>query len=151
MIINVLKQLSEQEADKLFQAPALITVLIAAADGEIEQKEINWGSQIVKFRDSADSELYNYYNAVAEIYDEQVKAILAEDHIGNQERLASLTSRLQETGPLLSQINKLYADKLFQSWQSFARGIAKSTGGFLGFGDIADQEEALMDLHMIQY
>lgn len=151
MIINVLKHLSEQDAEKLYHAPALITVLIAAADGDIEQKEINWGSQLVKFRDNADNELHNYYNAVIEQYDDQVKAILAEDHIGNQERLASLTTRLQELGPILTQVNKLYADKLFKSWQSFARSIAKSTGGFLGLGQVADQEEALMDLHMIQY
>ncbi len=152
MNINEFKQLSAEEAQSLLKAPALITVLIAAADGKIDPKETAWADKIVGYREHVgDEDLYNYYHAVDASFNTQLKTILAEEHVGNPELLASVSARLAKNSTILAKLNKHYADKLFASWKSFAKQIAKADGGFLGFGEIAAQEEHLMDLHMISY
>lgn len=152
MKVNEFQQLSESEVQLMLEAPALITVLIATADGEIDAKEINWGHKVVEYRDHVgDEHLFAYYQAVETAYDAQVKAIMEEKHVGNQEFIASLTERLEQTSPILKKINQLYAERLYKSWKSFAVQVAKSSGGFVGFGSISAQEKQLMDLHMIQF
>jgi hypothetical protein len=152
MNINEFKQLSENEANQLLKAPALITVLISTADGKIEAEETEWATKVVGYRDHVgDEDLFSYYTALEDDFSAKVKALVEEDHIGNQERIASLSRELEQLGPILGKINKHYADKLVVSWKSFAKSVAKSSGGLLGFGSISDQEEMLMDLHMIKY
>lgn len=152
MNINEFKQLSEKEANQLLKAPALITVLIATADGKIKVEEMEWAKKVVRYRDHiGDEDLFSYYTALEDDFPAQVQTLAEEDHIGNQERLASISRELEKLGPILAKINKHYAKKLMASWKSFAKSVAKSSGGLLGFGSISDQEEKLMDLHMINF
>lgn len=151
MEIKEFQQLSSGEQQQLLKAPALITVLVAAADGKVDKKETQWASKVVGYRDSVgDEDLFDYYHAVAENYEAEVNGLL-EASTGNQELLATVSDELSAMGSTLGKLNKTYADKLLDSWKSFAKQVAKASGGFLGFGDISAQEKQMMDLHMIQF
>jgi hypothetical protein len=151
MEIKEFQQLSSGEQQQLLKAPALITVLIAAADGKVDKKETEWASKVIGYRDSVgDEDLFDYYHAVAENYQTQVNDLLASTS-GNQQLIATITDDLTAVGSTLGKLNKTYADKLYDSWKSFAKQVAKASGGFLGFGDISEQEKQLMDLHMIKF
>ncbi len=151
MNIKEFQQLSAEDAQQLLKAPALITVLIAAADGKVEKKETTWAGKVMSYREHiGDEDLFDYYHLADENFEAQVNDLLA-SATGNQEMIASVSKELEKVGKIMTKINKVYADKLMESWQSFARQIAKASGGFLGFGEISSQEEQLMDLHMIKY
>jgi len=151
MEIKELQQLSSDEQQQLLKAPALITVLIAAADGKIDKKETEWANKVVGYRDTVGNEdLFDYYHAVGEKYESQVNDLLASE-VGVQALIASISDELAASNTALGKINKAYAEKLLESWKSFAKQVAKASGGFLGFGDISAQEKQLMDLHMIKF
>jgi hypothetical protein len=151
MNINEFKQLSEGDAQLLIKTPALITVLIAAADGKIEAQETKWAEKVVSYREHVgDDDLFSYYQAVEENFKTTLESILADDVVGSQDRVARVTAELEKISPILKSVNRYYAEKLLASWKSFAKQIAQSSGGFLGYGSVSSQEEHLMDLPMIQ-
>lgn len=151
MNINEFKQLSEKEAQLMFKAPALITIMIAASDGKIEAKETDWASKVVQYREHiGDEDLFSYYHVVEENFDHLLDSILAESVVGTQERVAKASADLEKTAAIFGKLNHHYAAKLLASWKSFAKQIAKASGGVLGFGSISAQEEHLIELPMIK-
>ena len=151
MAIKALAALSEEEVKKVVEAPAVITVLIAAADDNIDEDETSWASKVVDYRKTiGDESLFDYYEASEEAFAEALSALLNEEVVGNQERLANMTAELEALNPILKKINRLYAQKLVNSWRSFAKQVAKASGGILGFGSVSKAEEALVDLDMIE-
>lgn len=150
MNINEFKQLSADEAQLLIKAPALITVLIGAADGKLDAKETEWAEKVVGYREHVgDEDLFSYYHAVEENFKTSLDTILSENVVGTQDRVARATAELENTSAILSKLNRHYAEKLLASWKSFAKQVAKASGGVLGFGSVSSQEEQLMNLPMI--
>ena len=150
-MIPEFKQLSQEESQLLINTPALVTVLIAAADSKIEESETAWAKKVVSYRQTiGEKDLFEYYEAVDEDFEAQVNA-LSTDGKGTQERIASITASLEGLNTVLPKLDAEYAQKLVESWRSLAQQIAKSTGGFLGFGSISAQEKQLMDLSMIKF
>lgn len=151
MNINEFQQITTKEAQLLFKAPALITVLIGAADGRLDGKETSWANKVVNYREHiGDKDLFSYYHVVEENFTTQLDAILAQEVVGSQDLIARTTTELEKTSAILRQLNHHYARKLLASWRSFARQVAKASGGFLGIGSVSVQENQLIDLPMIQ-
>lgn len=151
MNINEFKHLSADEAQSLVKAPALITTLIAASDGKIDDKETEWAEKVVGYREHVgDEDLFSYYHKVEETFKINLDAILAENVVGSQDRVARATAELEEINTILAKVNHHYADKLLTSWKSFALQVAKASGGFMGFGSVSSQEEHLVNLPMIK-
>ncbi|MFK7948629.1 MAG: hypothetical protein AB8G11_13645 [Saprospiraceae bacterium] len=147
--IQEFKGLTDSETKRLYEAPALIAVLIAAADSKIEAQETEWAKKVIGYRQETGVEaLFNYYEIADTYFDEALQAAL-DGEKGNQERILSLENELAELNPILAKIDGLFAAELVKNWRSFAKQVAKSAGGFLGFGSISDQEARLMNLSMI--
>ena len=150
--VKELAELSEAEAKAVLSAPALITVMIAAADDNIEAKELSWGAQVVDYRSHiGDEDLYDYYEAAEVYFDDNIKVLMAEEVAGHQDRISHIEQSLTAINGSLDKLNHLYAQKLAKSWRSLATQIAKSSGGVLGFGSISAQEKDLLDLKMITH
>ena len=147
--IQEFKGLTDDEAKQLYQAPALIAVLIASADSKVDEEETTWAKRVMGFRQKVGEEtLFNYYEIADTYFDETLQASL-NDGKGTQERIAALEEALGATNATLAKIDGHFAIDLVKSWRTFAQSVAKATGGFLGFGSISDQEERLMNLSMI--
>ncbi len=151
MNINEFKQLSADEAQLLIKTPALITVLIGASDGKVDAQETEWAEKVVNYREHVgDEDLFSYYHQVEETFKFNLDAILAENVVGAQDRIARTTVELEKVSTVLGKLNHHYAEKLLISWKSFATQVAKASGGFLGFGSVSTQEEHLINLPMIK-
>ena len=152
MNINEFKQLSADESQLLIKAPALITVLIGASDGKIDAQETEWAEKVVGYREHiGDEDLFSYYHQVEETFKANLDAILSQNVVGTQDRVARATVELEKTSSILAKINHHYSEKLLTSWKSFATQVAKASGGFLGIGSISTQEEHLVNLPMIKF
>ena len=47
---NQLHKLNDIERQQLLNAPVLITLLIAGADGKIDERELDWATRVTHFR-----------------------------------------------------------------------------------------------------
>ena len=103
--IQEFKGLTDNEAKELYQAPALIAVLIAAADSKIDEEEIEWAKKVMGYRQEVGVEaLFNYYDVADTYFDETLQALLSEEK-GTQERILSLEQGLGTTNAILAKID----------------------------------------------
>lgn len=147
--IHEFNKLTDAEAKSLYQAPAMIAVLIASADSQIDEQETTWAKKVVSFRQEVGNELlFSYYEIAESFFEETMTSLLSEEK-GTQTRIASLETALTNLNPILAKVDGKFASELLESWKSFAKQVAKATGGILGFGGVSAQEKHLMDLKMI--
>lgn len=151
-MIPEFKGISENEFNQLREAIALITVLIAGADGNIEKDEKDWALKITKIRSySLPSGMKEFYQAVGTDFSEVLESVIAKyGSLTVEERNSQLSERLVELNSILEKLeDKRIASKLYKSFKSFAKHVAKSTGGILGFLSIGPQESNLIHLPML--
>ncbi len=147
--IQEFKNLTDAEAKKMYQAPALIAVMIAIADSRIDEQETTWAKKVMGFRQEVGNDmLFNYYEIADSYFSEALESLLSDDK-GTHLRISDLESALAELNEPLAKVDVKFALELYKSWKSFAKQVAKSAGGILGFGSISEQEERLMELRMI--
>ena len=64
-------------------------------------------------------------------------------------RTSEISSLLEELNPILSTIDETVAYHLYKSYKSFAKHVAKASGGLFGFFSIGPEEKALLGLPML--
>jgi len=143
-------QLNEEDKTTLLDAPALIAVLIAGADGKIEEKEINYSENITHFRaTNEESPLHSYYAEVEKFIKDSIAQhinTLPKDTI---ERQRILSVELSKLNGIFSKLDNAFAAELYKSYLTFATSVAKASGGLLGYAAISPEEERLIGLNMI--
>ena len=72
--MDVLKPLSAGEKDVLFDAPVLVTVLIAGADGDFNKSELKRAVELAHDRKvTARADLVDFYTIVGEGIEDKLK------------------------------------------------------------------------------
>lgn len=146
-----INRLEEREKDHLSVLPIYITVLIASADGEIDQAEIR---KAVDLSNSGlqdlGPELKEYYSSVFQDYEDKLKITIANLPTKKEERHKYLLRQLIKANDIFQKLDKPWAIKLYESFKDLAKKIAEASGGILGYGKIGFEESKLIDLHMIQ-
>ena len=107
------KALNEEEVTLLVDAIPLITVLIAGADGNIDQDEKDWGAKLTKIRSYSHPENLNeFYGKVGETYADRVEALIQEmpDDVDN--RNTAISDRLSGLNAILGKLEQDHAHKL---------------------------------------
>jgi hypothetical protein len=150
MQLRHLQHLNDDEIKTLIDAPVLIGLLIAGSDGVIDEKEKHKAIQIAHFRSqNTDSILHDYYVEVDKYYEdsfEQLASVISDD---TMERNHYLIKRLETLNEILPKIDKEYAKELYKGMLSYARHVAESSGGLLGFGAVNPSEQEFINLPMI--
>ncbi|MEO0898052.1 MAG: hypothetical protein AAFY71_16705 [Bacteroidota bacterium] len=148
MAITYFSELNEEEVSLLAKAPALVTVLVAGADQEIDKKEINWANKLVNFRTfTADEKLHDYYELVNADFEETLNQLVSEWTAESGQ--AAVNEQLSLLKPILAKVDDDYAILLKESLRSMAKHVAKASGGFLGMGTIDGNEEKVLSLDML--
>ncbi|MEO1449096.1 MAG: hypothetical protein AAFV07_06180 [Bacteroidota bacterium] len=148
MAIKYFAELSAEETDLMLQAPAIVTILIAGADDDIDKKEKNWAARLVQYRTfTSEVKLHSYYEAVQERFEGDLDTLEAgwSTETGSQD----LSAKLAAVNSILPKIDSDIASLLTESWRSLAKKVAEASGGILGFGSVEEAERALIGLPMI--
>ncbi|MFM2392976.1 MAG: hypothetical protein RLZZ546_958 [Bacteroidota bacterium] len=144
------RQLNEIEYQKLRDAIPLITVLIAGADGTIDNSEISWAEKVIEIRGYKMSEdLIEFYQEVGKDFDSKLSNFINGFSGDINSRTEQISSKLEELNPILAKLDPKVGAHLYKSYVSFAEHVAKSTGGFFGFFSVGAEEKGLMKLNMI--
>ncbi|MCB0688078.1 MAG: hypothetical protein KDC53_16185 [Saprospiraceae bacterium] len=150
-MIEQFKGISESQFEQLKNAVSLITVLIAGADGNIDRKEKEWAEKVTNIRSySLPDGLKDFYLEVGQDFQNRLDAYI-DQYAGDADK------RNREISAELSKLNNVFpkledretAIALYESFISFARHVARASGGFLSWGSINVQEKKLMSLEMI--
>lgn len=145
------KGISTEEYNQLLEGIVSITILIAGADGTIEDHETNWAAKLTNIRSyQLPRRLSAFYKEVGITFQEKVDVLVEkfkQDQDGTMHHLKFQLASLNDVFEKMD--NRELAYELYLSFRSFARHVARSTGGFLGWGAISPKEDELIGLTMI--
>lgn len=143
--------LNQEEKTALSDALALITVLIAGADGSFEQEELEWAEKVTHIRSyKLKGELKSYYESVEDQLMEKIQYFIDQMPSNVGERSAQISERLSDLNPILAKLEPAVGSKLYQGFLSFADHVAKASGGMMGFFSVNAEEAKWIGLPMIQ-
>lgn len=142
--------LSAAEYGQLKDMISLITIYIANADGEVDEEETQWAEKITKIRSyNLPEDLRGYYSDVGEDFQDKIDALRTSLPKVQAERMSALEAKLAEINPVLAKLDSSLGAEIYTSFRSFAKHVAKASGGFLGFFSIGPKEAELIELPMI--
>lgn len=149
-MIEGFENISENQFKVLKNAISWITVLIAGADGNIEKEETEWAEKLTKIRSYANpNNLTNFYEEVGKDFKATLEDLIENAPKGKEERNQILERKLSEINTILPLLPNSIAYALHGSYTSFAKHVAKQSGGFLGFFSISKEENQWIGLPMI--
>lgn len=149
-MVKQLAPLTAAEVQQLTDSIPLITLLIAGADGNIEEKELEWARKVANIRTYAsDEHLRSFYELVELKFDERFMHYRGSLSSDVEVRSEQISAYLAELNHILPKIDQHYAYRLYKSLKSFANQVGKATGGFMSFFSISKHESRWIPLAMI--
>jgi hypothetical protein len=146
-MIPELSRLSSSETELLYKAPLLVCILIAGADGKIDNKEMNEAITIARDRQWVRPVLNDYFNDVSVDFEDKIKMLIQSYPYERNERVTMITAELALLGSVWPKLSQEFSQSFFDSLKFLAQRIASSSGGF--WGKISPEEAELLDLPMI--
>ncbi len=141
---------NREEYGKLKGALALITVLVAGADKNIDQEETEWAEKLTKIRSYAnDDTLHEFYKDLGVTFHDDLIELINKLPGDVDRRREAIEEKLGELNPIIAKLPAKIGALLYDSYVTFAKHVAKSSGGFLGFGSISANESKVMELDTI--
>jgi len=144
------KKLNEKDFEKLMDTVPLIAVLIAGADGDMEDEELEWSKKVAHIRSyKMKADLKSFYEEVNKNYTGKLQHFIEVLPAGVKERTKVISEKLAEVNKVMSKLEPEVGAKLYKSFLSFAEHVAKASGGVMGFFSVNKAEAALIGLPMI--
>lgn len=142
--------LTQEELLHLENAIPQIAVLIAGADGKIDNEEKAWANKLTEIRSYAGNKvLHDFYEDIHINFLIKFNDLVKSLPTNTEERQTELASNLSHLNPILAKLDPRVAYHLYDSYLTFARSIAEATGGFLRFGTVSKAEKDWIELPMI--
>lgn len=149
-MIKEFVMLREDEVEVLFNAPVYVAILIAGADGKIDNAERKEAIEVARSKQSrAREQLEQYYQEVSERFESKFNEFVDQLPEDAAERSKAISTELRKLNFIFPKIEKKFAIKLYASLKDLAKKIAEASGGVLGYLSVSREEAQLMELKMI--
>ncbi len=150
-MIQEFEILSQTEKELMLSLPVYVAVLIAGADGEIDDREVSKAINLANDKlKNARKELIGFYSEANENFEDKFKMAVANLPSSTEERQKELVKKLKESNEIFDRLPKKYAISLYSSLKEIAKKIAEASGGVFGYMAIDFEESKLIDLKMIK-
>ncbi len=150
-MIQEFENLEPQEKELMMGLPVYVAVLIAGADGEIDNKEVSRAIYLANDKmKHARKDLIPYYREANQDFEDKLKMLIANLPKDVKERQEILVSKLKEANAGFKKLPKKFAIELYASLKEIAKSIAEASGGVFGYMSIDYEESKLIDLKMIK-
>jgi hypothetical protein len=144
-------ELSQEETDLMYSLPIYVAVLIAGADGKIDDSELKKAISIAGHKTKkARKDLLDYYREVNTDYEDKLKMTIANLPSDHKTREKLLIEEISKVNAIFKKIDKAFAVKLYASIKENAKLIAEASGGVFGYMSVGYEESKLIDLKMIK-
>lgn len=150
-MLEEFKGINQSEFEKLKEAVSSIAILVAGADGSIKEHETAWATKVTKIRSyTLPRRLATFYKEVGQTFQSDLDVLKAEFNEDQEGTVRKLKFQLASLNDVFEKMeDRQLAYELYVSFKSFARHVARSTGGILGWGAIGPEENELIELTMI--
>ncbi|MEZ4692415.1 MAG: hypothetical protein R3A12_20530, partial [Ignavibacteria bacterium] len=95
-MISEFKNLTEEESSLMLMAPALVTLLIAGAEGKVDQKETDWATKITHMRAGNHTILQDYFQEVDQNFTDILNELIIAMPENTDERAEKINSELSK-------------------------------------------------------
>ncbi len=142
--------LQPAEQQVMFDAIPLITILVAGADGDMDEVELAEAQRLADIR-SYDSHgrLLAFYELIDNNLVGRIQEMAKELPAEVKARQEVIAEKLQALNDILPKMELPFGYLYYQSFLTFAKFIAESHGGFLRFMTVSDEEAEVMTLPMV--
>lgn len=145
-----LENLNSKEKDLVLNAPALVTILIAGADNQIDESEKAKAYKVVSVRAFSEKpDLKDIYGEISLDFDQQLDQIINTLPSNKEEREKIIVGLLSELSGVFGKVDLKFAKNFKTSLVSFAHRVANASGGVWGLNSVSDSEKEWLDLPMI--
>ncbi len=143
-------KLNDAEYKELKLAYARIAALVGGADGEFDQEEQDWAQKIVSIRSfSGIDALFDFHKEVKEEIGDDIESVMKSLNGSMEEIQQKLADQLSGINQILAKLDSRTSYNMYQGYLSFAKHIAKASGGLFRFFSISSQERKWIGLSMI--
>ncbi len=150
MTVKEFENLREDEIQVMLEAPIYVSILIAGADGKIDNRERKEAIDVARSKQSrAREQLVDYYKLVGEDFEQKFNKFIDELPEDAKDRNKDIEQELRKLNFILPKIDRPFAIKFYASLKDLAKRIAEASGGILGYLSVSYEEQTLMDLKMI--
>lgn len=134
----------------MLDAIPLITILVAGADGHIDETEMEWAEKLTSIRSyESANHLPAYYETVGAQFSDRLVALQEGLPTETEARTAAVSAKLAELNPVMHKLSSFDAIKYYKSFRSFAKHVAEASGGILRFISIGPKEADVVELPML--
>ena len=98
---------------------------------------------------NSDALLKTYFHEVNRVFKGNLIVLLEKLPLETRYRNVDIAIELEKLNSIFPKLDKNFAGSLYDSLLSFAKHVAKSSGGFLSMGSISPIEKAWITLDMI--
>lgn len=149
-MVEEFKYLRDDEVEVMLKAPVYVAILIAGADGKIDNSERKEAINIARAKQSrARDQLVSYYAEVGKNFEEKFEELLKALPEETDARNDAISMELRKVNYVFKKIDKNFSVKLYASLKELAKKIAEASGGIMGYLSVSYEEQKLMDLRMI--
>ncbi len=147
---TIFKRLLPEEYELVKDAIPLITILIAGADGNINAEERTWAEKVTNIRSySLPEEYRGYYLDVGYNFSAHLDEIIAGLPEDVADRQLEITRRMSPLNDILGKLETKVSAAIYDEWLSFAKHVARASGGFLKMWSISAAEKKWIRLPML--
>ena len=151
-MIKSIDSLSPEDQRVLYDAIPCVTILVAGADGIIDNAESAAAEEVTHVRS------FHYEHAEwLEFYQKEDKNLHQRlhdliDHLprDTEQRQQLVAKELAKLNDVLPKMDRRHAKHFYDGLCSFAEHVAKASGGFIGWISIGPQEAKVTDLPMVE-
>ena len=142
--------LSPEEQQVMFDAIPLITILVGAADNQLDEVELTEAQRLADIRSYNNRGRLNaYYEIIDEGLTERIQELFNGMVNGTAAREKYIVGQLSKLNTILPKLREPYGYLYYHNFRTFARHIAEAHGGFLRFITVGPKEAKVMDLPMV--
>ena len=143
-----LRELDAPERELILKAPILVCILIAGADGSIDQKEVREAIELARNKRWVKSNIQPFFQELAEDFEDKLKILLQAYPFDSSSRNEIIQTELASLNGILIKTEREFARSYYEMLKSLAQRIASSSGSF--WGKITAEEARLLELPMIR-
>lgn len=149
-MISEFDSLNDREVELMLKAPILVCILIAGADGTIDQKEIKEAIVVARKNIGKKGALSDYFKELSEDFEDKLKITIQGYPYESTQRTPLIVEELAALNQLWPKFEKTFARAFYDSLRDIAEKIASSSGGVLGIKSVGSEEAKYITLPMLR-
>ena len=150
-MLTEFSSLSPREEELMYDAIPLITVLVAGADGTIDERERHWAEKLADIRSwDRNSRIKAYYEQIDQHLARRVAELEQSLPSDISAREAEISRRLEPLNDILPKMEQPFPYLYYRSFCTYAKSIAEASGGFIRYFTIGPKQAKVIDLPMLK-